>query len=334
MPVVSAQSPPVSRVRSVTCSELDLDACNAAISRICGPYRVVHERWREFRGRVEALNVGTLQVADLSFSGGRVIREQAHRRDAGNDCYFLVLQMCGWARMHQRGTEALLQRGDCTLIDSRLPSVFELGPDSRQYSFHLPAELFRRRFGDRVLPVAQTICGQRGPSGVLSDTLISLVRHASDLHGSELTDLALHLLSAALGASVLPPCPMTERTAVDARQVIGYIDERIELHQLAPSAIASHFNVSLRQLYRLVADAGYTPAALIWTRRLERARQLLAEPAMAAFSITEIALRCGFKDAAHFSRAYRKHFGQPPRASRRSMSIAGGAPPPPITSIA
>jgi AraC-like DNA-binding protein len=317
MPTVSAQV-----ARSLTHSDLDLEACNQAMSRICGPYRLVHERWREFRGRVESLSVGSLQVADLSFSGGRVIRDQPHRREAGNDCYFLVLQVSGWARMHQSGTEALLQRGDCTLIDSRLPSVFELGPDSRQYSFHLPAELFRRRFGDRMLPVARTICGQRGPSGVLSDTLVSLVRHASDLRGTEITELALHLLSTALGNSVLPTKQEPELEPIVAEQVVGYIDERIELHQLTPASIASHFNVSLRQLYRLVAEAGYTPAALIWERRLMRAHQLLGERSMAAFSITEIALRCGFKDAAHFSRAYRRHFGEPPRVSRRTMSMS------------
>ncbi len=316
MPTVPGQVP-----RSVTHSDLDLEACNQAMGRICGPYRLVHERWREFRGRVESLSVGSLQVADLSFSGGRVIRDQPHRREAGNDCYFLVLQVSGWARMHQSGTEALLQRGDCTLIDSRLPSVFELGPDSRQYSFHLPAELFRRRFGDRMLPVARTICGQRGPSGVLSDTLVSLVRHASDLRGTEITELALHLLSTALGNSVLPSKQQPELQPIVAEQVVGYIDERIELHQLTPASIAAHFNVSLRQLYRLVAEAGCTPAALIWERRLMRARQLLGERSMAAFSITEIALRCGFKDAAHFSRAYRRHFGEPPRVSRRALAM-------------
>jgi transcriptional regulator GlxA family with amidase domain len=37
--------------------------------------------------------------------------------------------------------------------------------------------------------------------------------------------------------------------------------------------------------------------------------------------IIEIALNCGFKDGAHFSRAYRKMFGHPPRVSRNAAVI-------------
>ncbi len=72
--------------------------------------------------------------------------------------------------------------------------------------------------------------------------------------------------------------------------------------ELAPQEIAEYFNVSLRQLYRISALSGCTPAALIWRRRLERAKSLLQDPASRA-PITEIALSCGFKDGAHFSRS-------------------------------
>jgi transcriptional regulator GlxA family with amidase domain len=32
--------------------------------------------------------------------------------------------------------------------------------------------------------------------------------------------------------------------------------------------------------------------------------------------VMEVALACGFATPAHFSRAYRGHFGHPPRAER------------------
>jgi len=43
----------------------------------------------------------------------------------------------------------------------------------------------------------------------------------------------------------------------------------------------------------------------IWGMRLDRCRNDLASPALAARSIGEIAFYWGFNDVAHFSRAFR-----------------------------
>jgi len=37
---------------------------------------------------------------------------------------------------------------------------------------------------------------------------------------------------------------------------------------------------------------------------------------------TAIALRCGFNSPAHYSRAFRKHFGQTPRGWRKQQLTA------------
>jgi len=104
--------------------------------------------------------------------------------------------------------------------------------------------------------------------------------------------------------------------------MIHYIDARVHDPDLTPACIASYFNTSLRGLYRLVAAAGSSPAALIWQRRLEQARKMLGN-SNARVPILEVALSCGFKDGAHFSRAYRKAYGHPPKLAR---SGAGSAP--------
>jgi len=71
----------------------------------------------------------------------------------------------------------------------------------------------------------------------------------------------------------------------------------------------------LHQLYRITAAHDATPAALIWNRRLLRAKQTLlgAGPA----TITDLAYQCGFKDSAHFARAYRRAFGESPSDTRQ-----------------
>jgi transcriptional regulator GlxA family with amidase domain len=48
--------------------------------------------------------------------------------------------------------------------------------------------------------------------------------------------------------------------------------------------------------------------------RLERAKAMLSEPYI-NLRISEIAWQCGFVNAAHFSRAFKKQYGTTPRAS-------------------
>ncbi|HMM75149.1 MAG TPA: helix-turn-helix transcriptional regulator [Gammaproteobacteria bacterium] len=69
-------------------------------------------------------------------------------------------------------------------------------------------------------------------------------------------------------------------------------------------------------LHDLFSDSPMTVSAWIRRQRLERCREVLREPHAQGMSVTEIALACGFKDPAHFCKAYRRHFGIAPTAAR------------------
>jgi len=302
-------------VRNVLRTVSDYEACNEALRRICGAYQIAHERWWEFAGRIGTLKAGSLEFADVVFSSGQVLRDRDDRHYRGDHC-FLILQAAGSARMRQGGSEAALQPGDCTLIDSRYPSVFEIGPGFHQYSFHLPVPLVAERFGTRNLPLAPHIRSDRGAGALLSQLLAAAVRNAPTLDGIELTGATLDLLAAALGVKAGCGAPIqAERRPLGLREITQFVDAHIQSASLSPAAIAAHFNTSVRRLYRLVGAAGWTPASLIWSRRLERARELLAQGECRA-PIIDVALTCGFKDGAHFSRAFRKAFGHPPKVAR------------------
>ncbi|MBZ9567117.1 AraC family transcriptional regulator [Modicisalibacter tunisiensis] len=64
------------------------------------------------------------------------------------------------------------------------------------------------------------------------------------------------------------------------------------------------------------ALTGQSPHVWLTAQRLARARELLRDPRA---SLTEIALACGFADAAHFSRVFRRHVGRPPGEWRRAL---------------
>ncbi|MCZ8148579.1 MAG: GlxA family transcriptional regulator [Roseomonas sp.] len=87
---------------------------------------------------------------------------------------------------------------------------------------------------------------------------------------------------------------------------------------LAREALAVEGGVSVRQLERLFrAHLGSTIAAHYLALRLDRARALLRQTTL---PVLQVAMASGFASAAHFSRAYRARFGQPPRAERGGMA--------------
>ncbi|WP_211310920.1 GlxA family transcriptional regulator [Halomonas denitrificans] len=87
------------------------------------------------------------------------------------------------------------------------------------------------------------------------------------------------------------------------------IEEPLTTHELA-----EHLGISRRQLERLFKKyLQAVPSRYYLDLRLQRARRLLRESDHPA---GEIALLTGFSSAAHFSTAYRNHFGMTPREER------------------
>jgi len=83
----------------------------------------------------------------------------------------------------------------------------------------------------------------------------------------------------------------------------------VDRRQLAAAA-----GVSIRQLERLFSRHLNSTIDSQYRRiRLERARTLIAQTAL---PLLEVALLCGFRTAAHFSRSYRSAYGVPPRHDR------------------
>jgi AraC-like DNA-binding protein len=292
----------------------DIDACNLSLRRMGGAYRVDCERWWDFHGCIRSTRIGPLLVADVSVSPCVV------RRDLGGgieiaDHYNLILQVEGSARMRQCGTEVALQPGDSTIIDSRYMSEFEAPQGFRQIAFAIPAAPVRQRFGRVPIPIATAVSGESGAGRLLADVMISCVRNASGLQGVDLTDAAVDVFAAATGTARVPGDAVERGLANRRTEVERFIDANIERHDLTPQLLARHFGISVRQLYRVTLEWDCTPGALIWSRRLARARQMLTA-GRADSRILDVALSCGFKDGAHFSRAYRRAFGHSPRESR------------------
>jgi transcriptional regulator GlxA family with amidase domain len=152
--------------------------------------------------------------------------------------------------------------------------------------------------------------------------------------GTAALDMMLHLIGLRFGHDLavdiseqfiherIRPAEDAQRMALGRR--LGLADPKLEaviaamednLEEPLPSAgLARVAGVSERQLERLFRRAlGCTPTRYYLDLRLRRARILLGQTRL---PVREVALACGFATPAHFSRAYRDHFGHPPREER------------------
>ncbi|MDI5975554.1 helix-turn-helix transcriptional regulator [Amycolatopsis magusensis] len=137
--------------------------------------------------------------------------------------------------------------------------------------------------------------------------------HALDPHG-----LAHHLLG--LAELVLRSALRSELDRSDAaearrREAVAYMRAHLADPTLSAERIADALFVSRRRLYQLFDD-GQGVSERIRVMRIEKAKALLADPAKAARGIAEISRDCGFTNATHFSRSFRKLVGETPREFR------------------
>ena len=117
---------------------------------------------------------------------------------------------------------------------------------------------------------------------------------------------------------------MAKKKAVsmNERQLIRSLED--EVRTLLPAGYpaveqgARCLGVSVRTLQRRLHRLGLTYSALVERVRHEEARRLLRADSR---SIAEIAVRLGYSDPSHFSRAFRRWEGICPRSYRSHGSV-------------
>jgi len=286
----------------------DFDTCAREVGRICRPWQLVSPQQRSFRGHIRNFTVAALNVTELALGRSRMQPQSEAIADNGSRYYSLLLQIRGEGRVCGDHGDGQFRAGDLVLVDSASAMAVESSDATLQYAlnFFRPEDVLRL---DAVRSLAgRPLACRNGPAALLRDSLVSMVGNADTLGALDLRAYAIDLLLEAFGAK--------GGSAVNIDSVVRHIDAHLDDPALCPRQIAITLGISLRSLYRITSAESLTPAALIWSRRLQQARQRLAS---GAGSITAIAYQSGFKDGGHFSRAFRRAFGASPSAVRKGM---------------
>ena len=234
----------------------------------------------------------------------------------------------GTAAVEQGGRGGMLQPGDIWLLDGTQRSFIDLREPFDQVLFRIPYErlapLLPRggHWRGQVLPRSSPFCAVLNAHvGALGAALEQLGPASRDA----LLENTINLIALAFTDEIkrFAGDDSTVRRAL-AMRAMTFIENRLADPRLSAAAVAAALGVSTGYLQHVFQAAGTTVGAHVRRRRLERCRDDLADPLRAREQIAEIAMRWGFGDMPHFSRAFRERFGLSPREYRAQAQTERG----------
>jgi AraC-like DNA-binding protein len=277
-----------------------------------------------FAGEIVRTHVDGLVVDTVTADGNEVARTPRLISHSSSDDLFVSVLERSTGVFTQDGREArLVHPGDFVLYDSARPYRGGFLGRGRQIVVRIPREALATRLPRHDRVTAVTVSGRTGVGALASGLLRALPRCDDD--APLVGDHVLDLLAAALHPLTGGGLDGGSARATQLARARAFIRARLPDPGLGPTTVADAIGVSERYLYTLFEAAGTTPARWIGEERLAQAHARLGDPRRAGSTIEEIALGVGFKQAAHFTRAFKARYGITPR-ERRSLCRQGQEP--------
>jgi AraC-like DNA-binding protein len=246
-----------------------------------------------------------------------VERTPALARDAMQPSIFVNVQLTGSSIVVQDDREALQFPGDLVIYDSTAP--YALLNDSR-----MTGEFFRIPHSALAIPhdlIRQACAVSLSPEHPLTSLTNDYLRRlAADpaLFAAPNAELVAHpsieLVRAVIATHLKSDKIASEPLVATLKmRVLEYARNHLADPDLCADQIAAAHYISVRHLYKVLAEHGIGLADWIRTHRLEACRQELAKPML---TIASVARKNGFSDMSSFSRAFRVEYGLSPREWR------------------
>jgi AraC family transcriptional regulator, positive regulator of tynA and feaB len=288
--------------------------------------KATHRTPAAFAGGVTRRVIDDLTLLDCAaspFMGNRGIAEiGAGGPSAKENVLGFMFVVKGVEIVREGGRERTLTPGQMVMWDGLQPTGIEIVKP-----FYKRTLLFPR---DRVLAICPRLAELRAlPPIDGSGPARLLVRYMNAI-ASELPLLDRAGVSAAataalelLRATVEPGLPTgraAERAAMRA-DIRRYVRAHLQDPDLGPTSIAQAFAMSVRALHALFEDGEASVAVLVRNERLTRCLEDLRR--RNGGSVTDVAFRWGFCDAAHFSRVFKRQYGVTPSDVRHGALVEG-----------
>lgn len=278
------------------------------------------ERVVDFDAQISIASLADITGTVLEIGPCHLTRTQADCDQSQDDHGFVCLQQVGNGWFEQDGRECITSPGDFLVLDARRPYGLRFAEKARLFILKSPQALISQRIGPWMGMTAVAIDGSSGLGGLASNFLASLpdcLPLESNSVAERIADHALDLVTVALSQAVSRERPaLSSSRSVALANLLATIDHNLSSPNLTPTIVAGAAGLSVRYANLLLAEQGTSVERLILARRLEVCRRILADPAQAHRTITEIAYSWGFSDVSHFGRRFKELTGKTPREYR------------------
>ncbi len=289
------------------------------IQGVCGEFETRFDGQSSlFIGEVKSFLLGQTEIAFIK-SNASFIERKPDILDRVKDRFcFLILQYTGKMLLKYRDETLFLSEGDIVLLDS--DEHIAMHPQG--LFSHISVHLSRDKLFKQGITTAHfgKLISHNMSAHLLKNMLKTISSENIEFWYAEEDGNAFE---DALIALIKPTINYKNIRASDSLKLKAerYILENLSHVNLSPKIVANHIGVSLRHLYRLFVVEEQSVNKYIQMKRLEKIQFELKDLKNKRISITEIALRWGFGDSAHFSKIFKKVYGISPRKYREANKL-------------
>lgn len=280
--------------------------------------------WSSVGAQLRIFDLDDLKVYLIDAPAHRVSRQASHKPDALDECFKLLLQLNGHAKLEVQGKEFDLRPGDWSLYDPRVSySIL----NAEQASF-LVIQIPRDRLRGLRVPELHTCAAPKEEGAALSAVLGSVLSSLShqlpflpDDSGTAIGETILGLLTHTLARHQPAKHMQPALPAVMKARVRQYVQQHLTDADLTLDKIADAMRCSKRYLHRVFEDEQCTLDRYIWQARLDQAKAKLISRSAQEITIAGISYQCGFRSNAHFCRLFKAEYGLSPSDFRRQHIV-------------
>ena len=272
-----------------------------------------------FHGSMHSNLTDVMRLTHVAAAPQSVQRLHRDARESYEDCYFAVLMLSGKQRMQQDNRQVEIQAGDFAIYDGARPHRLDFDQEWSELVLSIPRPTLNRLVPGMNNLTSRKLASDSSSGEVLRNFLQSVATNLPRLSEKELASLSFNALNM-IGSTLTLNHPLNE-SAMGAREVAllrakMLIDANLGDPCLDTNRIARRLGLSARYLNRLFNSEQTSLMRYVWNLRLDRCRDELMRLGPGHHRVLDIALRWGFSDMSHFSRAFKLRFGISPRDCR------------------
>lgn len=310
--------------RYPSCHSRDLEEAGALVTKEFGlnPIRAA-QRSSRADVRINCLYLPRMHLTYVQY-GAAIDVHPAHPTDH----YLLLLSLNGKVQSCTASESVVCSRGQAALTSPSILSSTRSNAESTRMNLAIYQETLDRCLaaflGERPrtpLVFRRDVDLRRGPGRSLASFITWSIQEfdldddllRNPLLLSQFEDWVLTALLTRQPHSFSEAFSEGDRRALprDVKRTIDYIQAHAD-HPITVEDLVSVSGVPGRTLYRHFRDfTGYAPMAYLRKVRFERVREDLKR-ASPTESVTDLALKWGFRHSGRFSMAYRQSFGESP----------------------